>query len=574
MGRFRHVLPHYGKHRRAVGLGLGALLLTNVVQQWLPLLLRHAIDDLRGGKALAVVAGWAALRAGVVLFQSWLRYGWRLRLIGSSRRVEHEVRGRLFGHVLAQARDFSLRWPLGELLTRALSDLSALREFMGRGWTFSFDALTLSVLTLLAMARLDARLALYCLLPLLLIPVVIVWVGRKVNENSRASQDALDGLALQAAESFAGARTIKAYAREQAESARFALAAALARDRGVIVARWSAFYEPLISAFSGLSLVVLFWQGGGRVLQHGMSVGTFVALLDYVLQLAGPLRQIGMTATLYQKGKASADRINEVLDEAGEPVASAPAGAPRAEAGPSLEEGLRALEWDQVWFSYSPSQPVVKGLSLKAEPGRWLGISGAVGSGKTTLLRLALRFHDPQKGALRYGGRDLRDLPLRAWREQVAWAGQDCAILSLTVAENLRLGAPNAPVGALWEVLEDADLKKEVESLPEGLDTLLGERGVNLSGGQRQRLGLARALLKPSRVWLLDDALSAVDTVVEDRILESLRRRLGSAVVILVAHRASTLAHCEAVAVLDSGILRSLGPPKDGAKTKEALSHA
>jgi ATP-binding cassette subfamily B protein len=469
--------------------------------------------------------------------------------------VEHDVRGRFFGHVLSQARDFSLRWPLGELLTRALSDLSALREFLGRGWVFSFDALSLSLLTLAAMARLDAGLALACLLPLLFIPLVIVGVGRKVNSSSVANQAALDGLSLQAAESFAGARTIKAYAREQAEAARFALASAEARDQGVRVAQWSAFYEPLISAFSGLSLVVLFWLGGKQVLGHAMSVGTFVALLDYVLQLSGPLRQVAMTATLYQKGKASADRLNEVMDEA---VSTAPREGPLA-----LPHGPQALTWDSISFSYQAQAPLFRDFSLRAEAGQWLGLSGEVGSGKSTLLRLALRFHEPQQGAIRFGGRDLREVPLKAWREQVAWAGQDSAILSLTVAENLRLGAPEAADDELWHALEDAGLGAEVRSLPQGLETLLGEKGVNLSGGQRQRLGLARAVLKPSRLWLLDDALSAVDTVVEDGILQALRRRLGSATVILVAHRASTLAHCDRVLRLEAGRLAQ--PARPGA---------
>ena len=563
--RFRHVLPHFAEHRRAISLGLAALLLTNLLQQCLPLLLRHAIDDLKGGRALAVVAAWAAMRAGVVLFQAWLRYGWRLRLIGSSRRVEHTVRGRFFGHVLGQARDFSLRWPLGEILTRALSDLSALREFLGRGWVFSFDALTLSVLTLLAMARLDVGLALACLVPLLFIPLVIVGVGHKVNQSTRASQDALDALALQAAESFAGARTIKAYAREQAEAGRFALASAQARDQGLRVARWSAFYEPLIAAFSGLSLVALFWLGGQKVLGRAMSVGTFVALLDYVLQLSGPLRQVAMTATLYQKGKASADRLNEVLDP--------PAGAQAPDGRQALPEGPQALGWEGVSFAYDGHAPVLQGLDLRVEPGQWLGLGGEVGSGKTTLLRLALRFHEPGQGALRYGGVDLRELPLRAWREQVAWAGQDAAILSLTVAENLRLGAPEAEDDALWQALQDVGLRREVEALPQGLGTLLGEKGVNLSGGQRQRLGLARALLKPSRLWLLDDALSAVDTVVEDRLLQALRKRLGGATVILVAHRASTLAHCDQVAHLKAGRVASLGPPGPANAPAEALIH-
>jgi ATP-binding cassette subfamily B protein len=528
------------------------MIAANFAQQWLPLVLKKAVDGLKGGAGLELVVGWALLRVALVFAQSWLRYGWRLGLLGASRKVEHGVRGRLFGHIASQGRDFTQRWPLGELVTRALGDLSALREFLGRGGAFFLDAATLAAFTLLAMARLDLRTALFCAAPLALVPVLVVGLGRRINDLSRGSQESLDRLSLLASESFSGARTVKAYAREETEAARFSVASAEVRDRELKVAVWSAFYEPTIAAVFGLSLAAVFWSGGERVAEGSLSLGAFAALIDYALQLAGPLRQFGMCATLYQKGKASVERLNEVLDER-TGVRMGPGRAPNPT--------RRGLHWDHVDFSYAAGPKAVEGLDLEAEQGTWLGLCGGVGSGKTTLLRLALRLHDPDRGTIWGGGRDLRTLDPKDWRSQVAWAGQDCAILSLTVAENLRLGAPKASETELWAALECAGFREEVEALPEGLGTILGERGVNLSGGQRQRLGLARALLKPADIWLLDDTLSAVDTVVEERMLSGLRRRLKGCTVVLAAHRASTLAHCDRVATLRGGRLVSVAVP-------------
>jgi len=551
---FAPIWAHVRRHRRLVLWGALALLITDLGQQAIPLLLKHALDDLKGGAALGVVALWAFLRVGVVLFQAAFRYGWRWGLFGMARRVEAGLRHDVFAKFLRLPPAFYLKHRLGELLSRAMSDLAIIRESLGFGWMALLDSVTMVSLTLIFMLKLDASLTLRLLLPMILLPVLIMTLGRKVRQLSREAQAALDELSQAATESFRGARVIHAYGRQNEETARFLAKCDFYRQRNMRAVRLEAVYWPLLTVVAGMSELALFYWGGQAMSSGRITLGTFVALNDYLIQITWPVMALGFSSNLYVRGKVSVERLNEVLD------------APQGMAASPDNEGAASdaaalLEFRSLHYAYEQGPEVLKGVDLSVKPGEWVGLCGPTGSGKSSLLRLAARLDDPRSGQI-----FLDRLPLPAWslpelRRQLGVVMQEPTLFSETVFENIAFGAA-AGEASLSEALRCArlaDLHDQIAALPQGYDTLLGEKGVNLSGGQKQRLALARALYLKPRLLLLDDAFSAVDTATEERIVSGLRQALPGSSVLLISHRSSTLRLCDRVVTLEAGKVSEQG---------------
>ncbi len=564
---FRHLVPHFRRQAGLFALGVAALLLTDYVEQYLPRLLKDGLDALQACRpgpaaeraALLGVLTWMGLRLGLVAVQGLLRWGWRMGFFGMSRKVEYGMRRQLFEKLLGLDSGFFRRMRVGDLLSRAMSDLTAVRESLGYGWLSLVDGVATVSFTVAFMLRSDAGLSLRILWPMAFVPVLVVTLGRKVRDNQRKSQDLLDSLSQAAAESFAGARVIHAYARQAEESERFGRAAREYRDRGLRLAVVEAVYWPLLWVVAGVSELLLLVHGGSEVLDRRLTLGGFAMFQAYLAQIQWPVMALGISSNAYIKGRVSIGRLNEVYDAASdlaEPVGPAPApvaGSPVAE--------CRGVE-----VAYDPGRPVLRGVDLTVRSGEWMGLCSRLGGGKTTLMRLFPRLEDADRGRVLLWGRDVRDYPLAALRRRVALVAQEPFIFSESVLENIAFAHPGDPAERLDLAVESArlaDLHATVEGLPQGYATLLGEKGVNLSGGQKQRLALARALFARPDLLLLDDAFSAVDTATEERIVTGLRAALPGTAVLMVSHRVSTLGLCDRVAVLEDGRVEALGTPAE-----------
>ncbi len=572
MNVFRHLYPHFLRQRWLFAVGVLALLATNWLQQFIPQFLKHALDALqrKEGPSEAVLSAvllWASLRLGAVALQGVLRYGWRMGFFGMGRMVEHGMRGQLFAKLLTLSPPFFRKMRVGDLLSRAMSDLATVRESLGFGWLAIVDSVSMMAFTGLFMLRVDWRLTLIVLAPLALIPPLVMTLGRRVRDNSREAQALLDGLSQNATESFSGARVIHAYARQEAETARFIKLAQGYRAKNLELVRLEAIYWPLLTVVSGASELLLFILGGRKVAEGSLTLGDFAMMQDYLLQIVWPVMALGFSTNMYVRGKVSVERLNEVYDA--EADISSPLTGLRGsvEDAPSASGQGFVASFENVGFRYRGSEVwTLRGLDLRIRPGEWVGLAGRTGAGKTSLLRLLPRLEDADEGVVRIAGRDVRDWPLDALRRRIAVVMQEPFLFSESVLENAAFAHPGDPEERRADAIAAAalaDFDAVAKGLPQGYDSLLGEKGVNLSGGQKQRLALARALFAKPDLLLLDDAFSAVDTATEERIVAGLRAALPGTAVLLVSHRVSTLKLCDRVLTLEEGRITAEGAPAE-----------
>lgn len=569
---FRHLLPHFRRQWKLFAIGIAALLATNWLQQYIPQLMRKSIEaleklpkdagpDLKHAVLMKVLA-FGGLSFLVTVVLGGLRYGWRMGFFGMGRQVEYSMRKQLFEKLLTLSAPFFRKLRLGDLQSRATSDLSALRESLGFGWMALVDSISTVAFTLYFMLRVDARLSLGILAPMALIPPLVMTLGRRVRQNSQEAQRLLDGLSQSAIESFSGARVIHAFARQGEESARFAAAAQAYRQKNLRLIRLEAFYWPMLTLLAGSSETLLFFLGGQRVAAGAMTVGTFAMLQAYLLEIVWPVMALGFSSNMYVRGRVSVERLNEVYDAEPSIVGAAPEAAP-----PPALLGSALLGLEGVSFGYGGGAPeVLKGLDIQLQAGEWVGLAGRTGCGKTSLLKLLPRLEDPTAGRLKLWGRDLREWPLRPLRRRVAMVMQEPFLFSESILENITFSYDGRPHDRFDEALaasKAADFHETVAALPQGYESLLGEKGVNLSGGQKQRLALARALFAQPDLLVLDDSFSALDTATEERIVSGLKDALPRAGVLLVSHRISTLRLCSRVLVLDQGRIAEQGSPDD-----------
>lgn len=564
---FRHLYPHFKKQAWLFALGVTALLATNWLQQYIPRFLKYALDDLQqaphgvDAAVLHQVLIWAGLLLAAVFGQGILRYGWRMGFFGMGRKVEHAMRSDLFAKLLTLSPPFFRRMRVGDLLSRAMSDLATVRESLGFGWLAIVDSLSMMAFTGIFMLKVDARLTLTVLAPLILIPPLVMTLGRAVRDNSRQAQALLDHLSQTATESFTGARVIHAYARQEAEEARFDQACQDYRAKNLQLVKLEAIYWPLLTVLSGLSELLLFMLGGRKVAGGQLTLGDFAMMNEYLLQIVWPVMALGFSTNMYVRGKVSVERLNEVLDAQPDIV------EPMTPEAPPPSMGAPLLRLQGVSFRYpGASAPTLQGLDLTLRPGEWVGLAGRTGSGKTSLMRLLPRLEDPSEGRVELWGRELKAWPLKALRRRLALVAQEPFLFSETVLENITFAHEGRAQERFDEALTASklsDFHDVAADLPQGYESLLGEKGVNLSGGQKQRLALARALFAKPDLLLLDDAFSAVDTATEERIVQGLREALPDTAVLLVSHRVSTLKLCSRVLILEDGRISADGSPED-----------
>jgi ATP-binding cassette subfamily B multidrug efflux pump len=500
------------------------------------------------GAALLQELAWL-LVAGVIVY--FLRAGWRLRLFAASFRLGVELRVRLYARLALQGPAFFQTSRTGNLMALATNDIDAVEMAAGEAMLAGFDG-SLTLLLVVAMMALgvDARLTAIALLPFPLMAFSFWWISRHVHDASRLSLERFSALNDHVQETLAGVRTVRALGLLARSEAQFSALAGAAADASFDAQRWEAAYEPAVGFTLATATALTLGVGGWLVWHDQLTVGQLTAFSLYLGQLIWPMFAAGWVLSLMERGKAAWGRLQPVLDtpltvdDHGTVAALVP--------GPLVASG--------VTFSY-PGQPrpALDGVSMDLQPGRTLGLVGPTGAGKSTLLRLLLRHDAPAKGSLAWHGIALRDYTLDALRDAIAWVPQEAFLFSTSVAENIALARPGASREAIEQAAKLAAVHEDILRLPRGYDTPVGERGVTLSGGQRQRVAIARALLTDAPLLLLDDALSAVDTETEARILAHLRQARVGRTVIIVSHRLSTVADADETIVLRDGHLAERG---------------
>ena len=548
MRELRSLFPYLRPYRWAYVLGLTLVVVSNFFLALGPRFLQHGIDALQRGGAFHQVQVAVVLMLAVALVGGVARYGMRELLNSGSRRVETDLRDQLYVHLQRMSAEFYDRYPTGDVMARTTNDLLAVRMVAGPALMYLVDTTIRALLVAPAMVAISPTLTLLALVPLLGLPVAMVSLGRVIHQRSQAIQAQFSVLTSHAHENLSGVRVVRSYRQERAEIEHFRQLSDTYLARNLGLARVQGAFFPLLTLLGGGSALVVLYVGGRLVMSGSVSVGAYVAFGVYLAMLVWPMIALGWAVNLVQRGAASMGRINQLFRE--RPAIT----SPTSPISLPPAQGARAVEFRNVWFSYPGARDrgwVLQDISFRVDPGTSLAIVGATGSGKSTLVDLIVRAYDPDRGAVLIDGVDLRQLPLEELRRAVGFVPQETFLFGETLRRNILLGAPDD--GRLDQVVDVAQLTEALPALPDGYETLIGERGINLSGGQKQRAAIARALAQDPPVFVLDDALSAVDGQTEARILTGLRDALVGRTSIIVSHRLAAVRDADWILVLDRG---------------------
>ena len=547
---WKYLVELLSRQRRGLALGIAVGLVWTVAKIAIPQLTRLAIDGglERGGSVVmwAVLIGCAGLVTGT--FTALRRY----IAFRESRLTETRLRERLFDHILGLHIGYHDRAQTGQLMSRSSSDLNQVQAFVVMiPLTISNLALVVGVVAILFVT--DPFLALVALAPLPLVNVAAARFSAAIHPAVLAVQVEQAQLATVVEETIAGVRVIKGFGAEQVQSDKLRAEADDIQRVSVEAARVRSRFLPAIDLLPSLGLIAVLGIGGHRVIDGQMTVGELVAFNFYVALLVWPLRTIGMTLAWGQRAAAALERVHEVLGTV--PAIRDPA---HPVALPDARP-VGAVTFRDVTFGYDAERPVLDGFTLELAAGESAALVGATGSGKSTVARLLLRFYDPQRGAVEIDGADVRDVTVHDVRRAVGVVFEDTLLFHDTVAANIAFAEPTADRRRIEAAARLAGAHEFVAELPDGYETLIGERGYSLSGGQRQRIAIARAIIADPRILVLDDATSSVDPSKEHEIREAMQTVMHGRTTIVIAHRPATIAIADTVVLLDDGRVAATG---------------
>jgi ATP-binding cassette subfamily B protein len=532
--------PYVVRYRWRLALGLAALVLKDLTAALAPLVIRQTIDALTAGLTMRLVWQCAGLLLVLSLLRGFFQYWMRWILIGVSRDIEYDLRNDLFAHLTRLSPRFYSTHRTGDLMARATNDLNAVRMMLGPGIMYWSDTFITFLAAIVIMGSIDWRLTFFVFLPVPAVSFTVGYFGRLIHDRFQRIQAMFSDISSRVQESLAGVRIVRAYAQEEAEQKQFRELNERYIDENLKLTRvWGSFY-PLLEALIGLTFIIVLWLGGRQVLRGAITLGSFVMFSSYMGMLIWPMIALGWVVNLMQRGTASLERINQLLHEEAE-IDDRRADIPR--------------EWvrGEIEFVGVTVRPALEKVDLLIRAGETVAIVGPTGCGKTTLVSLAPRLRDPEEGVVLLDGVDVRRLPLDTVRRAIGFVPQETFLFSETVAENIAFGAAEAEEREIRRAAELAGIAPDVDEFPQKYETLVGERGITLSGGQKQRTAIARALIRDPRVLILDDALSSVDTITEERILEHLAGVMRGRTTLLISHRVSTVRSADRIVVLDGG---------------------
>jgi ATP-binding cassette subfamily B protein len=570
----RPLLPYLKRYRWKFVVATICVLLFNGIWILFPLVVGKTTDDLHTGVTRHKLLFWAGMLIAIAFTKGIFQYLTRWIVIGISRDIEFDLRNDLFARLESLSYSYYQRNRTGDIMARATNDLNAVRMLLGPAIMYTANTIVYTAGALAFMISISPWLTLFTFLPLPAVSIVIQTFGRRIHERFERIQAMFSDISARAQENFSGARLIRAYVQEEAEIASFEKENDEYIRRSLKLVRLMGMLWPTLELMLGCAVVLVLWLGGREVLvgqsvftrvtslaplnpgitttlhlDGSMSVGQFVSFTTYMVQLTWPIIALGWVINIFQRGTASLIRINEIMHEESE-IQDAP--------GAKDREIVGEIEFRGLNFSYEGKQ-VLHDVNLRIPAGTSLAIVGPTGSGKTTLVDLIPRIYDAEPGMVLIDDRPIRNYSLQSLRRKIGFVPQETFLFSDRIRDNIALGVDSATDDEIRDSANAANIAADIESFPEGYDTVVGERGITLSGGQKQRTAIARALIRNPRILILDDALSSVDTHTEDKILNHLRDVMQGRTTIFISHRVSTVRNADRIAVLHGGRIVELG---------------
>lgn len=550
----RHIKDIILKYKYRYLIGIIFIIICDALQLYTPGVLGRLVHDIENNlltktKIYYYIFMVMALAIGVALF----RYLWRKLVVTGSRKIEYEIRKKLFGHLETLSMEYFHHNTTGSLMAHATNDINSIRNSFGMGTVMIVDSSFLTVFTIFKMLKhTDINLTLIALIPMPFIAVTAFLLGGVIQKKFKTVQEAFEGLTTKVQESFSGVRVIKAFTQEENENKSFAKANQHNFDENFKLVKIFGIMFPLIMFISTLSLIISISYGGIMVINNELELGRYVEFMLYLGILTWPIIALGWVINVLQRGTASLKRINIILDEV--PTIVDKEGVEYIE---NLEPSIQIRNLN---FTYPKTDTeVLSNISFDIPVGNTLAIVGRTGSGKTTIANLILRLYDTDEDNLFIGNHPIKDIPLAQVREMIGYVPQDNFLFSTKIKDNISFSDSEMTQDQIENSAKIANVHNEINSFPKKYDTLLGEKGINLSGGQKQRISISRALAKDPKILIFDDSLSAVDTKTEDGILKYLQTEIADKTCILIAHRISTIKDADEIIVVDNNTIVERG---------------
>jgi ATP-binding cassette subfamily B protein len=470
----------------------------------------------------------------------------RQTVIVGSRLIENDFRNDLFAHLQKMSARFFQNMPTGDIMSRMTNDLNSVRAVLGPGIMYSINTVVTFGFVVWMMLSLNPMLTLVGLLPIPLMAFLVYKFGRQIHKRYQKIQAQLSRISTKAQENFSGIRIVKSYVQEKYEIDSFDKLNWEYVEKNMSFVRVFAAFHPMMHFIVGIAVILVLFVGGVQIVEGIITLGEFVAFTLYLGMLVWPSIALGWVVGIFQQGAASMERINVILDTSPEIIDD--------EYTQTVEKIDGEISFRNLTFAYNEeSEPVLKNINLQINAGSILAVVGRTGSGKSTLMNLLTRNYDPSSGMIFIDDIDIRNIPLQVLRQSIGYIPQETFLFSDTIEHNISFGMISAEPEKVKKSTEIAQIHEAIENFPDHYQTILGERGINLSGGQKQRISIARAILKQPKILLLDDALSAVDTITEEKILEKLREEMKGKTCVWISHRISALQDADKIIVLDQG---------------------
>ena len=548
---------YFARYKSKIYLGFLFIFLSNITSVYVPLLIRDGIDELRQKLSSPALLKYALLIVGVTFVSGVFRFLIRQTIIVTSRKIEFDLRNDLWAHLQKLSLRFYQNTKTGDIMAHATNDINAVRNFIGPAVMYSVDTFTLFIFTLALMISIDLKLSLLSLLPFPLMSIFVYYFGKKIHILFTKIQEHFSVLTSKAQENLSGIRIIKAYVREESEINHFRKLSYEYFKKNLNKIKIDSLFHPVLFLVIGSSIILIMWYGGLKVIDGELTLGELTAFVLYMGYLIWPAIAFGWITNLTQQAAASQKRLNALF-------AIEPEIKDSERTNYSIKSLKGEIEFRNVSFRYRENLPfVLRNINLKIPAGSTYAIIGHTGCGKTTLVNLILRFYDVTDGEVLIDGNDVRTIPLRVLRDETSYVPQETFLFSDTLKNNIAYGLIDLPEELINKRVEEAvriaHLTPDIETLPDGLETIIGERGITLSGGQKQRTSIARAVAKGGKILILDDCLSAVDTNTEEMILKNLKEFMKGRTSIIISHRISTVKDADQIIVIDNGTIAEQG---------------